>query len=135
MAKQRINRSPAGAADIASAGFNPQSGGHKYFQVGPSFKNSNTTNPLQTAGQIFSTAQGLSAGEVVWIFNTAGTVKFFTLYKAGATVAAPTDCNTGIPSMPGQWMQVSAGFNDRIVAQDATLFMFRIEDDTSLTDL
>jgi len=121
------NSGTLGSNDIASAGYNARSGGHKNLIIGPQLK-------IPASGTV-TAALDASAG----LQFPAGTC--FAIYNNGALAwatmsltlpAAPSSLATGIPLKANDWTYLSLGSNAYIRTSAATVGVYIIEDDTTL---
>lgn len=124
---------------ISNNEYNEASGAQKQIDVGP--KLIPIPTPLTPFGVTVANAAAVplpSKGRSVAIYNNAGVVGVVTFGDSTVTaqalgaVNAAQPTSVGIPCKPNDWTYLSAGDATHIITSAATLFVYLIEDDTSL---
>lgn len=100
---------------------NRLAGAKKILTVGPSLQYLGTA---ATPIKVFAGTQ-----LYIWTVTDAQTVTF-----GNSTVTSLALGAGGIPLIPSVWNYLSAGENDFIIASSGTVFIFQVQDDTSLRD-
>jgi hypothetical protein len=138
---QRNSKKNIDPSSISNQMYNEQSGAQKNLAVGPSLK------PLKLSATTWttdaSTLRKIPKGVQLAVYNNAGAVGSITLSKANArtslapgavdNTAGDTFGDVGIPCAPNAWTYISGLDNISVIASAATLLVFIIEDDTSVT--
>lgn len=115
--------------------YNDKAGAQKNTEVGSKLL------PIQISGSYTtdcSTRRALPAkGKNLAIYNNAGAVGAVTTGDATVTALAAgvADANgkVGVPCPAGQWIFLAAGEDTHVIATAATLLVFLIDDESSLT--
>lgn len=123
------------AAVTDSLKYNEQAGADKNVTVGPHLK------PLRKTDMTYTTdASGgmtVPAGAQLAIYNSTGSVGAITVSPAVATALAPgvTDVNgnVGVPCPPNTWSYVSVWDRTFIQTTAATIMVFLINDDSTVS--
>ncbi len=121
------NSGTLGSNDIASAGYNARSGGHKNLIVGPQLKIPATGTVI--AGLDASAGLQFPAGTCFALYNN-GALAWATMSMTNP--AAPSSIVTGIPLKANDWTYLGLGSLSWIRTSAATVGVYIIEDDTSL---
>lgn len=120
----------------ASNSYNDPSGGQKNVQVGPKLK------PIQLGANSWTadatSARQLQAGTQLAIYNNSNTlygIRFgaTSAVTAGAAGSVDADGNPSIPCKPADWTYLSSGEMEWVIAQNAALLVFIIDDHTILS--
>lgn len=121
---------------IESIGYNLASGGFKNVKVGPKLK------PLQNGATTFTTnattAINLAVkGKNLAVYNNAAAVGSVTTSDVviASLAAGVTDASgrVGIACPPNAWTYISMGDDIIVIASAATLLVYLIDDDSTLT--
>lgn len=122
------NQATLGANDIASAAYNPRSGGHKSLLVGAEIRKKATTG----LGAIdASTLTRMAPGTALAIYNN-GALAWVTMNKsADGAPTAPSGLTNALPLKANDWTYLNMGENDQIQTSASTVGVYIIEDDTT----
>lgn len=115
--------------------YNEPAGGQKNLTVGPSL------SPMLVSGAYTTNAtaiKSLKKGTNLAIYNNSGTLHSITAGDSTVTSLAPGVTSAsgfvGVPCLPNSWTYLSTGYNTHIVASNAALLVFIIQDDSYITN-
>lgn len=125
MGRKRVNtkRSAVDMGQAISAAFNQYSGGMKQTDAGPA---------LEIIGTL-AAEKAVGIGASLWVYNNAGAVGWITFYSGTGAAPTPSGLSNAIAVPPNSYLKVNSGLNGVIVGSAATLGVYKILDDTSLT--
>lgn len=124
-------------SSIANEQYNEASGAQKQVDVGPKLipLDAGTASPTTNAATLKALP---SAGRSIAVYNNAAAVGSITFGVAGQVSLAAGACDAttkavGIACPPNSWTYLSAGEDTHVIASAATLFVYLVEDNTSIT--
>lgn len=121
--RNKIGDKSRGHTVSTDMSYNESAGAMK--QLGP------IIGKLLIPGVSLAIARGFDSGKVLAIYNNDSAVHF---YKTGPddTITAPTNITNGAPLPPGQYTHIAMGDDKYIIADNALVYVFEVEDDSYL---
>jgi len=129
--KKRTGKNLVDGGSVASMVFNEMAGSNKVFFSGPQMLAQPGADSV--AAYDFSAGTAIGNGISLWIYNNSGSVAFINFGKT-ALPAAPSSLATGIPLKPNDWTYLNTGEYNFVRTSAATVGVYMIKDDTTLTE-
>lgn len=129
--KKRTGKNLVDMSSASSMVFNETAGSNKVMNSGPQMLAKPGDDSV--AAYDFSAGTAIGNGVSLWIYNSSGSVAFINFGKT-ALPAAPTSLATGIPLKPNDWTFLNTGEYNYIRTSAATVGVYMIKDDTTLTE-
>lgn len=129
------NRFLQDPCQIDAVEYNPASGGQKSLLVGPRLV------PIQIASGYTTTPTAATAlpflGANLAIYNNSGTAGSITVGQSAAVTsqaigASDANGNVGVACAPNSYTYLSMGNNQWVITSASTLFVYIVEDPTSI---